>query len=284
MWIVKEIANWAKESFNNEVFTARIASSFNLVLTKIVGPHCIELKVQNPKKYKFNPLKLLVDLVHIYTDLSTIEMFNKTVAGDTNFDLKYMHKAYRVMKKNRMYEEYNRLSGFIQKISELADNEEYNEDEKIFEEAPDDFLCPIAYCFMKDPVRLPTSGNTVDRSTIKRILLNDEHDPFNRAPLKYSQVEDDIEMRERIQKWIQQKKNGVVTDEDKKEQLEITKMEVHKEEDSHMSVDQDFKKVDKSLTVENPEESINYEEMTEEQQIKMAMEMSLQDWVYKNFK
>jgi ubiquitin conjugation factor E4 B len=239
MWIVKEIANWAKESFNNEVFTARIASSFNLVLKKIVGPHCIELKVQNPKKYKFNPLKLLVDLVHIYTDLSTIEMFNKTVAGDTNFDLEYMHKAKKLMKENRMYEECIRLSGFIKKISELADNEEYNVDEKIFKEAPQCFRCPIGDCFMKDPVRLPTSGKTVDRSTIKRILLDCEKDPFNRAPLKYSQVEDDIEMRERIQKWIQQKKNGVVTDEDKKDQQEIAKMEARKEEDLDENDDQE---------------------------------------------
>jgi len=52
-------------------------------------------------------------------------------------------------------------------------------------DAPEEFLCLLTYKLMKDPVRLPTSGNICDRSTMQRILLNDEHDPFNRAPLKY---------------------------------------------------------------------------------------------------
>jgi ubiquitin conjugation factor E4 B len=41
---------------------------------------------------------------------------------------------------------------------------------------------------MKEPVLLPTSGNICDLNTMKRILLNDEHDPFNRAPLKISDL------------------------------------------------------------------------------------------------
>ena len=37
--MVKNISSWAKESFDNEVFTTRMASSLNFVLNKIVGPH-----------------------------------------------------------------------------------------------------------------------------------------------------------------------------------------------------------------------------------------------------
>jgi ubiquitin conjugation factor E4 B len=66
IWMVKEISNWAKESFNNDVFTSRMASSLNFVLNKIVGPHCIELKVNKPSKYAFSPIKLLADLSVIY--------------------------------------------------------------------------------------------------------------------------------------------------------------------------------------------------------------------------
>lgn len=36
---------------------------------------------------------------------------------------------------------------------------------------------------MNDPVILPTSGQTMDRSTISRHLLSDNTDPFNRAHL-----------------------------------------------------------------------------------------------------
>lgn len=41
---------------------------------------------------------------------------------------------------------------------------------------------------MVDPVLLPTSGNVMERLTIKKHLLNDPTDPFNRSPLKESDL------------------------------------------------------------------------------------------------
>lgn len=41
---------------------------------------------------------------------------------------------------------------------------------------------------MEDPVILPTSKVTLDRSTISSYLLSDSMDPFNRAPLKIEDV------------------------------------------------------------------------------------------------
>ena len=61
---------------------------------------------------------------------------------------------------------------------------------------------------------MPTSGKVCDYTTMKRILLNDEHDPFNRAPLKLEQLVECTELKARIEVWIQQKKMGVVTDEE----------------------------------------------------------------------
>jgi len=46
---------------------------------------------------------------------------------------------------------------------------------------------------MTDPVKLPTSDTVLDRLTIKKHLLSDKIDPFNRKPLK---EEDLIEMPE----------------------------------------------------------------------------------------
>jgi hypothetical protein len=58
-------------------------------------------------------------------------------------------------------------------------------------------LDPILNTLMRDPVRLPTSGNIVDRSCISQHLLNDSTDPFNRMPLKVSMLEPVDELRER---------------------------------------------------------------------------------------
>ena len=48
---------------------------------------------------------------------------------------------------------------------------------------------PLMYTIMRDPVILPSSKTTIDRSTIKSHLLSDPKDPFNRAPLKIEDVE-----------------------------------------------------------------------------------------------
>jgi len=50
-------------------------------------------------------------------------------------------------------------------------------------------MCEI----MTDPVKLPKSETVIDRLVIKKHLLSDKTDPFNRAPLK---EEDLIEMPE----------------------------------------------------------------------------------------
>ena len=55
------------------------------------------------------------------------------------------------------------------------------------EEPPEEFCDPIMGTLMEDPVRLPTSGQVVDRNTIARQLLQNPIDPFNRQPLTLEQ-------------------------------------------------------------------------------------------------
>lgn len=54
---------------------------------------------------------------------------------------------------------------------------------------------------MKDPVLLPTSNNIVDRMYIHKHLLNDERDPFNRKPLKYSELVEQTALKREIDEW-----------------------------------------------------------------------------------
>jgi U-box domain len=49
-------------------------------------------------------------------------------------------------------------------------------------------LDPLMYTLMEDPVILPASKVSIDRSTIRSHLLSDPNDPFNRAPLKIEDV------------------------------------------------------------------------------------------------
>jgi len=53
---------------------------------------------------------------------------------------------------------------------------------------------------MKDPVQLP-SGYVVDRVYIHKHLLNDERDPFTRAPLKNGEWKELKDLKAEIAVW-----------------------------------------------------------------------------------
>jgi len=59
---------------------------------------------------------------------------------------------------------------------------------------------------MTDPVILPVSRITIDRSTIKAHLLSDNTDPFNRSPLKIEDIKPDDDMRRRIEEFKLERK------------------------------------------------------------------------------
>jgi hypothetical protein len=70
------------------------------------------------------------------------------------------------------------------------------------DEPPDGFLDPIMQTIMEDPVLLPNSGITVDRSTIERHLLSSQTDPFSRAPLSIEELKPDDSLKRRIDAWL----------------------------------------------------------------------------------
>ena len=71
---------------------------------------------------------------------------------------------------------------------------------------------PLMATFMNDPVILPSSRNTVDRSTIQTLLLSDQLDPFNRVPLKLEEVLPDTDLLDRINTFKAEKKGAKLKD------------------------------------------------------------------------
>jgi ubiquitin conjugation factor E4 B len=76
------------------------------------------------------------------------------------------------------------------------------EEEVLGEDVPDEFLDPIQYTLMRDPVRLPTSDTVMDRATIMRHLLSDARDPINRQPLTPDMLQPDEDLKGRIREWV----------------------------------------------------------------------------------
>ena len=69
------------------------------------------------------------------------------------------------------------------------------------EDVPEEFVDPIMMTPMSDPVVLPDSKATIDRSTAIRHLLASPTDPFTRTPLSLEDLHEDMALRMRIASW-----------------------------------------------------------------------------------
>ncbi|CCK68727.1 ubiquitin-ubiquitin ligase UFD2 KNAG_0B02850 [Huiozyma naganishii CBS 8797] len=208
---VELFQNFTKDipgAFATPELVDRLATMLNYNLQSLVGPKCGELKVDNPAQYSFNPKELLKALCTVYINLSVQDEFLSAVARDTrSFNVDLFKKATIIlgMKTGLVTGEFcDQLVQFAQKAQEKKD--EVAEEDLEYGDAPDEFLDPLMFTLMKDPVTLPASKVNIDRSTIKAHLLSDSTDPFNRMPLKLDDVIPNPELKEKIIAFKQQKK------------------------------------------------------------------------------
>ncbi|XP_062894645.1 ubiquitin conjugation factor E4 A isoform X2 [Mobula hypostoma] len=188
------------------ILAERIISMLNYFLQHLVGPKMGALKVKDFSEFDFKPQQLVSDICTIYLNLGAKDDFCATVPKDgRSYSPMLFAQTVRVLKK------INKPGNMIMAFSELADKVKsladlQQQEEEIFVDAPDEFLDPIMSTLMTDPVLLPSSRVTVDRSTIARHLLSDQTDPFNRSPLTMDQIKPNSEIREKIQQWLAERK------------------------------------------------------------------------------
>lgn len=188
----------------------RLSGMLNYNLSIMVGPKCSNLKVSNPEKYDFEPKKILGDLCEIYYNLSNEGKFLVSIARDgRSFNLKYFIKAHDILMK-KTFINATIIDKFLKFGQEAEIQRQNDEDEEVeLGEIPDEYLDPLMFTLMEDPVILPNSRMSIDRSTIKAHLLSDSTDPFNRVPLKLEDVIEDTDLKEKINQWKLSKKAPV---------------------------------------------------------------------------
>ncbi|KAL1996983.1 hypothetical protein VTN49DRAFT_7848 [Thermomyces lanuginosus] len=188
------------DSFTMPEIVQRLADMLDYNLDAMVGPKSSNLRVSNLQEYGFNPRALLSEIVDVYLNLMDKENFTRAVARDgrsykpENFD-----KAAEIMRKWALKsdEDIKRWLRLQKRVKKAKEEDEQAEED--LGEIPDEFLDPLMYTLMEDPVTLPSSRVTIDRSTIQSHLLSDPSDPFNRAPLKIEDVIPNTEMKQRIE-------------------------------------------------------------------------------------
>lgn len=205
------------DSFTMPEIVQRLADMLDYNLDVMVGPKNTNLNIEDRQDYGFNPRALLSEIVDVYLNLKDKENFVFAVARDgRSYKPGNFEKATALMKRHSLKSAqdiaaWTSLGEKFKRAKEVDDQAEED-----LGEVPDEFLgtsidpfylypiflsyqhcgmCtnttapdPLMFTLMEDPVILPTSRTSVDRSTIRSHLLSDPNDPFNRAPLKIEDV------------------------------------------------------------------------------------------------
>lgn len=195
------------ETFTMPEVVQRLADMLDYNLDALVSKKQSNLKVENPQEYGWDPAFILSEIVDVYLNLSRQPRFHTAVARDgrsyrpENFGKAAYILQRRLTKSNEQLEQWETLAVAVAAAKALDDQEELD-----YGEPPDDFLDPLMYTLMEDPVVLPKSRVTIDRATIRSHLLSDPNDPFNRSPLKIEEVIPDNDMKAKIDAWKEERR------------------------------------------------------------------------------
>jgi len=203
------LSEHAIEPFLAPEILERVAQMLNYFIQQLAGTKSLNLKVQNPERFDFNPKFLLQKIVEIYVVFGEQKLFVESVVRDIrSFKPEVFKRVVSILTRDHLLPDakIKMFDGFISRAESTTfegDDDDLDIDE---DDIPSEYLDPIMSYLMKDPVKLPTSGNIVDRSTIARILLTDGKDPFNRAPLTMEMVVPETKLKEQIEEFKESKR------------------------------------------------------------------------------
>lgn len=167
----------------------------------------------DPDRFSFKPKPLLAAIAQIYLNLGHEADFIRAVANDQRSYTPELFERFARVLKNRAImtaAEVDAIVSFSNRVKDAKATIEIEDEREIPDEFLGEFLRRNAHlansyqtlCWlhvslaraplnvrladwlavMKDPVILPVSRVTVDRSTIRAVLLSKDLDPFNNVP------------------------------------------------------------------------------------------------------
>ncbi|TRX92652.1 hypothetical protein FHL15_006326 [Xylaria flabelliformis] len=201
MGMMKLFTETLRDSFTMPEIVVRLAGMLNYNLESLVGPKRGQLKVEDAKKYHFDPKTLLSDFIDVYLNLGPKPEFVKAVASDgrsykpSNFEAASQLLQNSLGKPPETVAAWNDLR---KRVAEAKD--ELDQAELDLGEIPPEFEDPIMGDLMTDPVILP-SRHIMDRSTIVQQLLSTPKDPFSNVQMTIDDVVPADDLRKQIEEW-----------------------------------------------------------------------------------
>ena len=187
--MLKRFTEALADAFTMPEIVQRLADMLDYNLDAMVPPKSSSLKVDNLQEYNFNPRELLREIIDVYINLMEKDNFILAVARDgRSYKPQNFEAAAAISKKFvlKSPEEMRKWEILVQKVAKAKEEDEAAEAD--LGEIPEEFLDPLMFTLMEDPVILPKSRQIMDRSTIRSHLLSDPNDPFNRQPLTIEEV------------------------------------------------------------------------------------------------
>ncbi|KAG5672378.1 hypothetical protein PVAND_002510 [Polypedilum vanderplanki] len=202
--ILKLLTSETKEIFIHPTMVERITNMLNYFLLQLCGPNQKRFKVQNKQEYDFNPAHTVKEICQIYLNLKDCDEFCLAVTQDgRSYSSDLFKYAENTLIKIGGGQLITDITEFAEKVRQVEQRQKENEEALV--NPPDNFLDPILSILMRDPVILPSSRVTCDKSTISRHLLSDQSDPFNRSPLSMDQLIPDTKLKAQIDAWIKER-------------------------------------------------------------------------------
>ncbi|ELU38970.1 ubiquitin conjugation factor E4 [Rhizoctonia solani AG-1 IA] len=206
--LLRDFTKETKAAFLRPEIVDRLAAMLSYNIDMLCGPRCSSLHVKDMEKYRFQPRALLGEIFQIFLNLSGEAPFIQAVASEgRSYKKEVFLNAAGIVRKHSIKSE-TEIEKFVAFIQNVEEAKVLIEQEDDLGDAPDEFMDPLMYTLMRDPVILPSSKATVDRSTIKAHLLSDTTDPFNRSPLKIEEVVPDVELKAKIETWLAERRDG----------------------------------------------------------------------------
>jgi len=198
------ICSCLQKYFIKEEKAERLANLLNYCLDEFTAKSS-QLKIKNKNDYEFNPSYIMESIIKIFSYFVDYEEFIEFVVSDKRA-YKYENFTKAIALKNK----YNKVK-VDSETSEKFDDLVYNKLQKAeklveqntvnYDDAPDEFLDPLTYNLMENPVILPSSHMNIDRRTIEDYLLSNPSDPFNRNPLTKDELIPNDELKKRIDEY-----------------------------------------------------------------------------------
>lgn len=118
----------------------RLTAMLNYNLNTLVGPKCTELKVENPKKYGFEPRSLLSNIIGIYLNLHCNEFIEAMAREERSYRPERFTKAISILSKYGLKpeSEIEQLQKFLNEVETCRQSNV--DEESLLADAPDEFL------------------------------------------------------------------------------------------------------------------------------------------------